>query len=102
MMLVRAYLRKIALLAVKQEQRNTVDLFENQRTAVSAVAIRTYKCDGGLVTWTEPKAALKRSKILLIGQIIQVVVLYAVLWTAYTAFGSVQVIVLTKPPSLDR
>ena len=27
--LVRAYLRMIALLAVKQKQRNTVDLFEN-------------------------------------------------------------------------
>ena len=27
--LVRAYLRMITLLAVKQEQRNTVDLFEN-------------------------------------------------------------------------
>ena len=37
-----------------------VDLFENQRTAVSAVAIRTHQCDRGLLsrmTWTEPKAA---------------------------------------------
>ena len=29
MTLVHAYLRKITLLAMKQEQRNTVDLFEN-------------------------------------------------------------------------
>ena len=39
------YVRMIALLAVKQEQRNTVDLFENWHTAVSAVAIRTLRCD---------------------------------------------------------
>ena len=56
--LVLAYLCRIALLAVKQEQRNTVDLFESQRTAVSAVAIHTHQYDGGLVsrmTWTVPK-----------------------------------------------
>ena len=60
MTLVRAYLRMITLLAVKQEQRNTVDLFEKWCTAVSAVAIRTLQCDRYLVsrlTWTESKVA---------------------------------------------